>query len=477
VSTESSPILRLTLTPPGPVTDRVIVEARGAVHNTTGADLPLTITLVLPDGSTGARATVIVPAGKAHCLTTRRPTTGAAGRQTFRLRAGPWSIERAIDVLPAAMRGSGLISGAWVGIVHWSEAEAAYWNACLRAFTDDDWREMVRGMHRLGMDLVIIQETWRNHTWYGEHYHAMTAENYRETYAGQAYYPSELWPRRMDIPAVDPLEAILDEADRLGMQVMLGVGNYAHFDYTAGSLAWHRDVMTELWGRYGRHPSLYGWYISEEMNGRIKPHEMRYWERTEEFRAEVLAFFRGLSALRNELAPETLIMLAPDSHYHDEAAETWPQLARCCDIFCIQGYQRDPVDGVPVEENIRRMQAICDAAGSHLWMDMEAFGFEHPDKSGPQRESYSRRLPDGTDDFIHVPLAPQPMEVLAGELVRFPRFEFICAYQYPGIFCAPDAARQPGGSAAVRLFEDYENYVNRIRGKEILKHDRIQEDP
>jgi len=461
---ESCPNLRLTLTPPGPVTDQVTVEVRGAIHNTTGEDLALTITLVLPDGSTGAQATVTVPVGGVHGLTARWPTAGSAGPQTFRLQAGAWSVEHTLDVIPAATRGSGLIGGAWVGIVHWSEGEAAYWNDCLRTFTDDNWREMVRGMHRVGMDLIIIQETWRNQTYYGEHYHTMTVENYRETFAGKAFYPSALWPARMDIPAEDPLEAILDEADRHGMQVMLGLGNYAHFDYTAGSLAWHRDVMTELWERYGGHPSLYGWYISEEMNGRIKPHEMRYWEQTDEFRAEVLAFFRGLSALRDELAPETLIMLAPDSHYHEEAAETWPQLARCCDIFCIQGYQRDPVDGVPVEENIRRMQAICDAAGNHLWMDMEAFGFEHPDKTGPQRESYMRELPDGTEEFVHVPLVPQPMETLAGELTRFPQFEFICAYQYPGLFCAPDAAKCPGGAAAVRLFADYERYANRIRG-------------
>jgi len=462
--------LRLTLTPPGPVTDRVTVEVRGAVHNTTDQALPLTMALVLPDGSTTEPLAVTVPAGGVRGLSARWPTAGAAGPQRFRLQAGPHAVERTLDVLPAGTRSPGLLGGAWVGIVHWSEAEAAYWNACLRTFTDDDWRELVRGMHRLGMDLIIVQEAWRNQTWYGEHYHTMTAENYRETFAGRAFYPSALWPARMDIPAVDPLEAILDEADRHDMQVMLGVGNYAHFDYTAGSLAWHGDVMAELWGRYGSHPSLYGWYIAEEMNGRLKPHEMRYWDRTEAFRAEVLTFFRALSALRDRLAPETLIMLAPDSHYHEEAAETWPQLARCCDIFCIQGYQRDPVDGVPVEENIRRMQAICDAAGSHLWMDLEVFGFEHPDKAGPQRESYGRPLPDGTEEFVHVPLVPQPMALLADELARFPQVEFICAYQYPGLFSAPDAAKQPGGPAAVRLFEEYAAYAAAVRGR--LTHGR-----
>ncbi len=53
----------------------------------------------------------------------------------------------------------------------------------------------------------------------------------------------------------------------------------------------------------------------------------------------------------------------------------------------------------------------------------------------------------------------ESMNLLAEELSRFHAFEFICAYQYPGIFCAPDAAKQPGGAAAVRLFQDYEAYL------------------
>ena len=107
-------------------------------------------------------------------------------------------------------------------------------------------------------NLVVVQETWRNPIWYGVHYHQMAAGNYRETYAGRAFYPSRLWPGRMDLPSCDPVEAILGEADRLGMRVMLGVGNYAYFDYTAGSLAWQRDVLTELWELYGGHSRIRG---------------------------------------------------------------------------------------------------------------------------------------------------------------------------------------------------------------------------
>jgi len=262
----------------------------------------------------------------------------------------------------------------------------------------------------------------------------------------------------MDLPCADPLESILDEADGLGMSVLLGLGNYAHFDYTPGSLAWHLDVLRELWTLYGRHPSLYGWYVSEELNGRIKPHEMRYWDQTDEFRNEVLTFFTTLHAAIQTLAPHTLLMMAPDSHYHGEAADWWPRILRNCDIVCVQGYQRRPTDGVPPLEAARRMQTWCDTAGAHHWLDLEIFGFEHPGNPEPQRESVCRTLPDGTQDFVQTPLIPQTMDVIRSELNQLDMFEFVCAYQYPGLLCAPNARLQPGGERAVRFYRDYQAY-------------------
>jgi len=346
-----------------------------------------------------------------------------------------------------------------VGLLHWSEAEGKYWNAELARFTDEDWREHIRGMHAIGMDTVIIQETWRNPVWYGIHYHQMTAANYRATYAGRAFYPSSLWPDRMDLPCTDPLEIILTEADTLGMHVFLGLGNYAHFDYTPGSLAWHLDVLKELWSLYGHHQSLYGWYVSEELNGWIKPHEMRYWDRIDEFRSEVLTFFETLHNAISSLAPHTLLMMAPDSHHHGDAADTWQKLLHHCDIVCIQGYQRHAADGIPVPEAIRRMQGWCDAAGVHHWIDLEIFGFEHPGVAEPQRESVSRTLPDGTEEFVQTPLIPHRMELIRDELNRFDAFEFVCAYQSPGILCAPGSHLAPGGERAMKLYRDYQVYL------------------
>jgi len=458
----------LNLVPPSPVTDQIKIEIRGAVRNDNS--FPRTVKVrfyldAIQEDTLLYEQVVRIPARSIKFVSFYYPAKGWRGIKTIIMSVicGEDNIScfKQLEVKPSITRSPKVLGGAWIGFLHWSEEEGKYWNDCLRTFTEADWCETIRGMYRSGMKLIIIQETWRNPTYYGAHYHSMTAANYKDQYKGKSFYPSSLWHSRMDIPAHDPVEAVLSEADNLGMNVMLGVGNYAHFDFTAGSLAWHKDVFSELLQRYGKHPSLYGWYISEEINGRIKPHEMRYWYKTDEFRDEVMTFFREISNLKNRLAPETVIMLAPDSHYSHEAEEIWRYLAGYCDVFCVQGYQRHPVDGVPVEENIRRMQSICDSAGNHLWMDMEIFGFEHPDKNSPQREGYFCRLRDGTEEFTHVPLIPQRMELIKEEFNRFHQFEFICAYQYPGILCAPDATKKPGGTRAVEFFIEYEEYLRR----------------
>ena len=97
--------------------------------------------------------------------------------------------------------------------------------------TDAQWRELVRAMHETEQDLIVVTMMFQNYTHRGKH--KIEAEGYE----GRAYYPSKLYPGRMPIASSDPLEAILAEADRLGMFVMPGVGLYAFSDFGAGSLS------------------------------------------------------------------------------------------------------------------------------------------------------------------------------------------------------------------------------------------------
>lgn len=53
--------------------------------------------------------------------------------------------------------------------------------------TDDHWREMIRSMHKIEMDMVVIQEVFRHQAYIGS---STTVEDY----PGKAFYPSKLYP-------------------------------------------------------------------------------------------------------------------------------------------------------------------------------------------------------------------------------------------------------------------------------------------
>ncbi len=428
------PTVRLELIPPSPVTDRITLDMRGAVENDSDVGLQYSVALYLDGESRDARVyfqKLNVAAHASAGVSFRRSTANWAGWHRILLIAswpgGQVRTERTLQVLHSDARSTRRIDGAWVGIAHWSEEEGRYWNRDLRRLTEADWRQQILGMHALGMDAVVIQETFRNQAYYGRNDIATAG------YHGLAYYPSNLFPGRAEIRAHDPIEAILSEADQLQMHVFLGVGMYAWFDFSPASLAWHKKVAAELWQRYGRHPSFYGWYVSEEVYGSLVPDQGELAK--EQYRREIVGFFREFQGYVRTLAPEKPVMLAPNAFGLIESKDVWPRVLRYLDIVCPFGFQRMPPGDLSGEEAAELWQAIADQAGAHLWMDMEAF------------------------DFQGKALVPRPIGGLVQDLRRFPNFEKILCYQYPGMFNAPDARIKPGGPPTVVLYRDYQRYV------------------
>ena len=325
---------------------------------------------------------------------------------------------RNLEVIDTGNRSTGRIGGAWCGLYHWSEEEGRLWNAELKQFTRDDWRNLVHAMHEIGMDAIVLQELFRNQEYYGRH--RIPEEGYR----GRAFYPSKLFPGRMELNCADPVEAVFSAADEFGMSVLPGIGMYAWFDFTPESLVWHCRVAREVWERYGHHASFYGWYISEEVFGDLN-------QGTETPR-EIVSFFRVFRKLRDELDPTLPVMLAPNCFAVPRALETWKQLARELDILCPFGFNRMPSGDLAPEEAASLLQSIADEAGAHLWMDMEVFHF---------REDTA--------------LYPRPAEEIFAELDRFPIFEKVLCYQFPGLLNAPGSRLTPGGEETVNLYREY----------------------
>src|SRR5579862_3404283 len=269
------------------------------------------------------------------------------------------------------------------------------------------------GMNGVGMDTIVIQEVFRNQAYYDKHDIATNG------YRGLGYYPSDLYPGRAAMTSHDPIEAILSEADRLNMNVFLGVGAYAWFDFSPGALDWSKKVAVELWKRYGHHPSFYGWYVSAEAYGSLIPDQGE--GDKDHYRQQTIDFFREFQAYCRGLAPEKPVMVAPNTHGLMQSKHVWPLVLKHVDIICPFGFHRMPAGDLTGEQAAELLQSMCDKAGTHLWMDMEAFLFEGK------------------------ALVPRPIDGLIRDMQSFSNFEKILCYQYPGIFNAPGSRITPGG--------------------------------
>ncbi|MBN2329140.1 MAG: DUF4434 domain-containing protein [Candidatus Omnitrophica bacterium] len=437
----------ITLTPPSPFTQNIRVDLRSALYNPSDATQTFhwSFSAASPNRTDHIQQgkTVVAPRSWEGVKVPWKPKGyESAHHIVFSATNGSqsYAASQSIEIVSSTVRSTQQIDGAWMGFYHWSETEGKLWNRDIRTLTDDQWKELVRGMHEIGMNIIVIQETFRNQVYYNKH---DIPEN---GYHGRAFYPSHLYPGRMDIAARDPVEAVLSQADALNMHVFMGVGLYAWFDFSADSLRWHCEVADELWQKYGHHPSFYGWYISEETPGFIHVSANDSPQEIAQYQKEIIEFFQQFRTHVHRFAPHKPIMLATNCHFVTQTEAAWRQLVRCCDIVCPFGFHRMPQGDVTGEDAAAWLQNICDEEGGHLWMDMEVFLF------GSQGELY-----------------PRPIKGLIDDLLRFPIFEKILCYQFPGLMNAPESSVHPGGRATVQLYEEYKKFYKTKRNSLGLK--------
>jgi hypothetical protein len=430
----------LTLVPPGIVADKINLDIRAGISSGDGATRHLEASFFLDredDGHRIHQEALDIPAGRSGVVQFFMPTAGHVGRHRVLLTVKDGSMvvrtSRPVEIVRSATPSTRTIGGAWISFYHWSETEGKKWNPVIKTLTDAQWKEMIRSMHKIGMDVVVIQESFRNQEYVGRH----SIEE--KGYGGRAYYPSALYPARMPIAAHDPIEAVLSEADSLGMQVFMGVGMYAWFDYTKGSLDWHKKVARELFERYGYHDSFYGFYVSEEGMGSLDCFEKDS-SKQDQRRREVLDFFAGFAPYCREMAPGRPIMFAPNGWGVGRAKGAYATLLKNVDIICPFAFARMPEGDLSAKEAIQLLQRYCKDAGAHLWLDLEAFLFN-------EKEGY---------------LYPRPMREIRQDLARFDEFEKVLCYQYPGVFSEPGASVQVGEDATLQLYRDYRKYLKEI---------------
>jgi sugar phosphate isomerase/epimerase len=433
--------ISLTLIPPADVTNKIDLDVRAGIKNSGNYQVSFNVTFYLNKESSEAiiySTKTEVSAHGAECVKFLLPTKKLIGENTIIVKITGKDFEeikeKKITVTDADTRSTKAIGGAWISFYHWSDQEGKNWNPAIKTMTDDQWKEMISSMHEIGMDVVVIQESFRNQEYVGKH------QMDKNGYKGKAYYPSKLYPDRMPIAAKDPIEAALSQADKLGMHVFMGVGMYAWFDYTAGSLAWHKKVAKELYDMYGHHPSFYGFYVSEEGMGSLDCFETDTLKQPQR-RAEVLNFFRELRPFIKQLAPDKPLMFAPNGWGVARAGNAYQELLKNVDIITPFAFNRMPKGDLTGKAAIDLLQKYCNESQAHLWLDLEAFLFN-------DKEGY---------------LYPRPMSEIKYELSHYNNFEKVICYQYPGVFNNPNASIRVGEKSTIKLFQDYQQYLKTLK--------------
>jgi hypothetical protein len=440
----------LTLVPPSPVTNQVKLDIRGALWNNYSEPVNYKISVYIDDMTDASRIfsdEVKIMQGGCRGIQFWFDPMNYPGKRNIilvtRSSLGTRTVVEPININASNIRSTKLIDGAWFEFYHWSEDEGRLWNKDIIRLNNTQWEEMIKGMHDIGMDIVIIQELFRNQKYVGEHKMDSTG------YTGIPYYASDLYPNKSgksllenvqngtsspDYPswkglaADKPLESVLSEADKCDMKVFLGVGLYAWFDFTKGSLEWSKKVARELWDKYGSHKSFYGWYVSNEIAGNLGTDDSR--------RKELVNFFKEFSSYVRSFTPDKPVMLATNCHDVRNSGGYYPDLLKYIDILCPFGFHRMPQGDYTGSEVARILQDYCDNAKCHLWMDMEIFLF-------------------GEGNALY----PRPIDQVIRDLTMFDNFEKICCYAYTGLLNAGWQSIKPGGENTVVLYNDYMKYL------------------
>jgi hypothetical protein len=422
----------MTVVPPGPVTDKVEVEARVGLVNHTQADQPMRVTISV-DGQGLLVDEVVVPRLGSALVQAWWPTAGRAGQHRFSYRVeqhgvaigrGRWPLR----VIPSDTPALPLLQAGWIDLL--GLLRGVYPRN--RDATDEDLMHLVDSMHDLGMDTIIVTYVeFQGHFFYPTHLRFYDRDMQKE--AGGAWLP------------YDAIETILSRADRHGMHVFLGLGRGGDMGLLAdgiddprrlhAAIDTSRKVAGELWERYHHHPSLYGWYLTHEMNDL----------------ASASAYYDPVADFCHSLSPDRPVLVAPDG-----TPLTSPETlaASHVDIFAYQDavgagyvpheYTYDPERRIALLDGVYRDYRRChEGTHKHLWADLEIWEMAGPDYGHPY---------------------PPPWSRVARQLAIESRYvEMVTAYEFTGFMEAPGSSLRLDDRRAETLYREYRAFRRGVR--------------
>ncbi|MBO7156937.1 MAG: DUF4434 domain-containing protein [Clostridia bacterium] len=310
----------------------------------------------------------------------------------------------------------GIIDGTFFEFRHHNTAEGKYWNPALEKFSATDWRNKIKEIHALHMEYVVIMAT---------------------ALYEKCYFKSSIFPFA-DMPTEDPIEEILDEADKLGIKVFLGNGFYGdwrkpNYNITSREIIKRSfTAMEELTQLYAHHKSFYGWYFPDETCIILK------------YSKPFISYVNECSKIVRDLTPDKKTLIAPFGTNLTLTNDRYVKQLTDLDVDFIAYQDEVGVRKTKVKRTAKiyeRLRKAHDKAGrSQLWADIELFDFE-----GMVYQSA---------------LIPAKFDRIRKQLENVtPYCDKILSYQYLGIMNPKNSLSFAGHPDSAQLYNDYFEYI------------------
>ena len=308
------------------------------------------------------------------------------------------------------------IDGTFFEFKHHNIAEGKYWNPQLEQFTAKNWREKVREISSIGMEYIVVMAT---------------------ALYDRCYFKSSVFPFA-DIPCADPIEELLDEADKCNIKVFLGNGFYGDWrkaNYNIKSqevISLSFKAMEEITQLYAHHKSFYGWYFPDETCIILN------------YSKDFVKYVNLCSRKCDELTPDKKTLIAPFGTNLVYANKKFIDTLANLDVDFIAYQDEVGVRKTPVDRTKRlfeKLKIAHDKAGrSKLWADIELFDFE-----GLVYQSA---------------LLPAKFERIKKQISNVsPYVDKILGYQYLGLMNPTNSNSFAGHLDSINLYNDYINYI------------------
>lgn len=345
--------------------------------------------------------------GFASC---RVPMKGRAGKHTVTINGASVDLEVLEKAKPALDGGFAMIGPPNDRIPVNALRED------LKSFTDNDWANYIDGLTQIGCKCIIFHNC--------QEY--LIYNNFNPDPADlRAHYKSKMYPKS-DIKADDPIGVVLQKAQEHGIQVFISVGNC--FGHMAGS-----DDFYEMFELFGKYKSFYGWYLSNELD--MKNFDFEGWE-----------ILRRQAETIRKISPVKPILVSP----YEFPGQDVINYIKNNDVFDIMMPQdcvgQGRLDISQSDNMFRILKESCNEVKKHLWANCEAFDF----LDGVLVPRFKNGGMDGECGFI------QQIQTVR------PYVEKIMNFAYTGFFTPPGFLPKVGSDAAVKQFEEYKKYMERL---------------